>query len=367
LSTNSAYPSIQQGSLSNDDLKRWIARDRLATREELTRCETLWRQQPDGPERRSLLEILIAEQALTPNQAQRVLQAAAGPQNQIPGYQLLERVGQGSMGVVYKARQLSMNRLVAIKVLAPRFAQNLEFIDRFKREALLAAQLSSGNIVQAIDVGETNGVHYFIMEYVEGVTVQQELEKGRRFEEKEALTIGLQIGQALEHAAKRGLVHRDIKPANILLGKDGVAKLADLGLARMTSDLGTIRSETGRSVGTAYYISPEQIRGLDDVDVRSDIYSLGASLYHMTAGRPPFPGATIAEQLQSHLHDQLIEPQYVIAALSKGFGELIGYMMAKDRNNRYRRPADLVADMKSVMQRGGPFMARESIPKPMKG
>jgi serine/threonine-protein kinase len=366
LSVNSADPPIQQGKLSNDDLVRWVLRDRLATRDETTACESICREQPDGAERKSLVEIMIAQQAITPNQARRMLQAATGPTNQIPGFQLLERIGQGSMGVVYKARQLSMNRLVAIKVLAPRFAQNREFIDRFQREARLAAQLSSGNIVQAIDVGESNGINYFIMEYVEGVTVQHELEKGRRFDEKEALKIGMQVGEALEHAARRGLVHRDIKPANILLGKDGVAKLADLGLARMTSDLSTIKSETGRSVGTAYYISPEQIRGLDDVDVRSDIYSLGATLYYMTAGRPPFPGATIAEQLQSHLYDLLIEPHYVNQDLSKGFGELINYMMAKDRNNRYRRPADLVADMKSVMQRGAPFVARETIPKPVK-
>jgi serine/threonine-protein kinase len=367
LSVNSADPSIQQGKLSNEDLVRWVLRERLATRDETTACDLICRQQPDGVERKSLIEIMIAQQAITPNQARRILQAASGPGNQIPGYQLLERIGQGSMGVVYKARQLSMNRLVAIKVLAPRFAQNREFIERFQREALLAAQLSSGNIVQAIDVGETNGVNYFIMEYVEGVTVQQELEKGRVFDEKEALKIGTHVAEALEHAAKRGLVHRDIKPANILLGKDGVAKLADLGLARMTSDLSTIKSETGRSVGTAYYISPEQIRGLDDVDVRSDIYSLGATLYYMTSGRPPFPGATIAEQLQSHLHDPLVEPHYVNQNLSKGFGELIGYMMAKDRNCRYRRPADLVTDMKSVMQRGAPFVARETIPKPVKG
>jgi serine/threonine-protein kinase len=270
------------------------------------------------------------------------------------------------MGVVYKARQMSMNRLVAIKVLAQRYARNREFIDRFQREARLAAQLSNGNVVQAIDVGEVNGINYFVMEYVEGVTVQQELDRGRVFEEHEALHVGIQVGQALEHAAKRGLVHRDIKPANILLGKEGVAKLADLGLARMTSDIDMIRSEAGRSVGTAYYISPEQIRGLDDVDVRSDIYSLGASLYHMTTGRPPFPGATITEQLQSHLRDPLVEPHYLNQNLSKGFGELVGYMMAKDRYHRYRTPTDLVADLKSVLRRGAPFVARETIPRPTK-
>lgn len=365
MSSDSADQSLHQGKLSNDDLVRFVIRERLATREEISRCEEIWKQQTPGAQR-TLLAILLAEQALTPNQSRRLLREASRANNQIPGYQLLERVGQGSMGVVYKARQISMNRLVAIKVLAPRFAQNPEFIDRFQREALLAAQLSSGNIVQAIDVGESNGIHYFVMEYVEGVTVQKEIEKGHQFEEHEALTIGIQIGQALEHAAKRNLVHRDIKPANILLGRDRIAKLADLGLARMTSDLETIRNEAGRSVGTAYYISPEQIRGLVDVDVRSDVYSLGATLYHMTAGRPPFPGPTIAEQLQSHLNEPLVEPHYVNQNLSKGFGELISYMMAKDRNQRYRRPTDLVADMKSVMQRGAPFVARETIPRPMK-
>jgi serine/threonine-protein kinase len=356
--------SVPQGSLSNEDLARWVVRERLATREEVKQCLDLLANQAD-PHPQTLVEILVAQQAITPNQARRILQAAAGPSNQIPGYQLIERIGQGSMGVVFKARQLSMNRFVAVKVLAPRFAQNREFIDRFQREARLAAQLSSGNIVQAIDVGEAGGIHYFVMEYVEGVTIQQELDRRRSFEEREVLQIGIQVSQALEHAARRGLVHRDIKPANILLSRDGVAKLADLGLARMTSDLHAIRADAGRSVGTAFYISPEQIRGLEDVDTRSDIYNLGATLYHMATGRPPFPHATVAEQLKSHLEDPLTPPHGVNTKLSKGFSELIGYMMAKDRNQRYRTPSDLVADMKSVLMRGAPFVARETIPQPM--
>ncbi len=356
---------IDPGNLSNEELARAVVRERLGTKEEVERCLELFARQPADSARRSLMELLIAEQVVTPNQARRVVREAVGRGNQIPGFQLLERIGRGSMGVVYKARQLSMNRLVAIKVLAPSIAQNPEFIARFEREARLAALLSSGNIVQAIDVGVANGIHYFVMEYVEGVTVQEELNKRRVFEEREAVDIGMQIAQALEHAARRGLVHRDIKPANILLARDNTAKLADLGLARMTSDLGLIKSEAGRSVGTAYYISPEQIRGTEEVDVRSDIYALGATLYHMTTGRPPFPGTTIPEQLRSHLSDPLVEPHYVNINLSKGFGEMIGYMMAKDRPLRYRSPSDVIADMKSVRQRGAPFLARETIPRPV--
>jgi serine/threonine-protein kinase len=366
VADQSSNPLIHQGSLSNDDLVRWVRRERLATKEELQHCLDLFAKQQAGPNPQTLLGILIAEAAITPNQARRVVRESSGSNNQIPGYQLLERVGQGSMGVVYKAKQLSMNRVVAIKVLAPRFAQNREFIERFQREARLAAQLACGNVVQAIDVGEVDGIHFFIMEFVDGVTVQYELERPRVFEERDALEIGVQVAQALDHASKRGLVHRDVKPANILLAKDGTAKLADLGLARMTSDVDMIRSEAGRSVGTAYYISPEQVRGVDDVDVRSDIYSLGATLFHMTTGRPAFPGTTIAEQLRSHLKDPLIEPHYVRSDLSKGFGELIGYMMGKERSHRYQRPMDLVSDMKSVLKRGAPFIARETIPRPMR-
>lgn len=355
-------PAPTQGTLANDELVRWILRERLATREETQRCvERLAAERDAG----SLLDLLIAEQAITPNQARRIVQAATGPTNQIPGYQLIERIGQGSMGVVFKARQLSMNRFVAVKILAPRFSQHKEFVDRFQREARLAAQLSSGNIVQAIDVGEAGGYQYFVMEYVEGTTLQHEIDRLGVFEERDALNVGIQVGLALEHAAKRGLVHRDIKPANILVGKDGVIKLADLGLARLTSDLHAIRADAGRSVGTAFYISPEQIRGQEDVDVRSDIYNLGATLYHLAVGRPPFTHALVGDQLRSHLNDPIPPPHGVNSKLTKSFGELMGYMMAKDRNQRYRTPSDLVADLRSVMQRGAPFVGRETIPAPL--
>lgn len=350
-----------------EEVVRFVLQKEFATREEVERCLQVWRERRNKGEDVGLLEVMVGLQAVTPNQARRIARSISGQRNRIPGYQLLEKIGQGSMGVVFKARQLSMNRFVAIKILSPKYAQNKEFIERFYREARLAAQLSSGNIVQAIDVGEADGIYYFVMEYVDGYTVQEELDAGKIYDQDEALNIGIQIARALDHAWKRRLVHRDIKPANILISRsDGVVKLADLGLARMTSDLAAIRSEQGRSVGTAYYVSPEQIRGASDLDVRSDIYSLGATLYHMTTGRPPFPGKTVPEQLRAHLHDDPVAPNVLNPKLTDTFTELIRYMMAKDRNQRYRNPSDLAADMQSILAGGAPFIGRETIPQPVR-
>ena len=238
----------------------------------------------------ALLARLTRGGALTAAQARRAKkELAALLGQQIPGYLLLEKLGQGAMGVVYKARQVSMDRLVAVKVLHPRLAADPEFLRRLTREAHVAAKLSHNNIVQAIDVGSAGPLHYFVMELVEGKTIRQELDAGKVYGEREALEIVIQIAQALGHASKRGLVHRDVKPANIVLTADGVAKLADLGMARDAADLTQVKRERGLAIGTPYYIAPEQVRGRDDIDVRADLYSLGATLYHMTTGRPPFP------------------------------------------------------------------------------
>ena len=182
------------------------------------------------------------------------------PAQQIPGYQLIKKVGAGAMAVVYKARQLSLNRIVAVKVLPRRLSKNHEFVERFYREGRAAAQLNHNNIVQAIDVGEAGGVHYFVMEFVEGCTVYDELAEGKVYDEAEAIDVVSQIARSLLHAHKRGIIHRDVKPKNIMLTRDRVAKLADMGLAREASDLQAAMAEAGRAYGTPYYISPEKIR-----------------------------------------------------------------------------------------------------------
>ena len=205
------------------------------------------------------------------------------------------------MGIVYKARQTSVDRIVAVKILLDALAQNKEFIKRFDREAKIAAKLSHNNIVNAIDAGEVDGHHYFVMEYVEGSTIKDALDKNKVFEEKTALKIVMAVAEALKHAHQRGLIHRDIKPENVILTKDGNVKLADLGLARLTADEKWAMSEAGMAIGTPYYISPEQVRGQVDVDIRADIYSLGATLYHMVTGQVPYDGETPTEVMRKHV------------------------------------------------------------------
>jgi serine/threonine-protein kinase len=278
-----------------------------------------------------------------------------GTQIQIPGYEILGEIGKGAMGVVYKARQLSVDRVVAIKILRDSAAKDTEYIARFQREAKTAAKLSHTHIVNAIDAGESEGRHYFVMEYVEGTTVEDGLKRGKVYDENTALRITLAIAQALKHAHERGLIHRDIKPANIILTKDGNIKLADLGLARMTADEEAAAAEAGTLAGTPYYISPEQARGQADVDIRSDIYSLGASLYHMVTGRPPYTGTKPGEVLRKHVSKkvQLVPPDHINTSLSSGLGEVVETMMAKDREARYRTPDDLILDLESLL-RGEP-------------
>ena len=315
---------------------------------------------PHGGETAETLDLLVREGFLTPNQARRASQdLEAILQQPIPGYVLLEVIGQGSMGKVYKARQLSMDRLVAIKILKPRLATDPNYVERFMREAHLAAQLSSANIVQAIDVGAAGPIRYFVMEYVEGTTVKEVIESGVVYGEREALEIVLQVARALEHAHRKHLVHRDVKPANIILTRDGVAKLADLGLACRVDDPGGAEQERGATVGTPYYIAPELIGGRHEADIRSDIYSLGATLYHMVTGRPPFPGSRIRDVFEGHLHGELIPPDHINTSLTGGLGEVVEFMMARNREERYQTPAELILDLECLLAGEPPKLARQ--------
>jgi serine/threonine protein kinase len=309
---------------------------------------------------RKLLSELVNAGYLTKNQALRVLkdqETMIG--QQIPGYQLIEKLGHGSMGTVYKGRQLSMNRIVAVKVLKPKLAANEEFLGRFYREAHIAAKLSSSTIVQAIDVGSAGDIHYFVMEYVEGRTVKEELEAGKVYQERDALEIALQVAQALDHAHRRGLIHRDVKPANVILTKEGTVKLADMGLAREAEDEELAKAEKGMTIGTPYYIAPELIRGQKEADIRADIYSLGATLYHMVTGRQPFPGNKTPEVLKAHLTEPLTPADEVNAAVSEGVSEVIEYCMAKDREQRYQTPAELGLDFECLLRGEPPKLARQ--------
>ena len=273
---------------------------------------------------------------------------AVPPPRQIPGYQLLGRLGAGAMATVYKARQLSLDRVVAVKILPKKFRESPEFVERFYAEGRAAAKLNHPNIVAALDVGRHGDTHYFVMEYVEGHTVYEHLVKEGPYSEAEALATGIQIANALDHAHQAGLIHRDVKPKNILITREGIAKLADMGLARAVSDREAAEAEAGKACGTPYYISPEQIRGEVNIDYRADIYNLGATLYHMVAGRVPFTGPDLSAILLKHLDEPLLPPDHINPELTNGICEIIELCMAKDPAKRYAATGDLIEDLQAV-------------------
>jgi serine/threonine-protein kinase len=269
------------------------------------------------------------------------------PTPEIPGYEILSMLGRGGMGAVYTARQKSLDRTVALKVLPPRAAKDETFIRKFISEARTVARLNHENIIAGIDVGEANGTYYFAMEHVEGESLARLIEQGGPVEEHRALEICAQMARALEHAHKHGLVHRDVKPQNILLAKNDVAKLCDLGLAKQMGqdDKG---ETTGIPLGTPHYLSPEQARGEADVDIRSDIYSLGATLYHMLTGVPPFEGDSPMVLMTKHLTEEPVPPRRKNEEVSKAASDLVLHMMEKDKADRPQSPTELLDEIQRV-------------------
>jgi serine/threonine protein kinase len=350
-------------TVDETQLEKSIIRRGLATPAEIEACKAQ-RQKMLAKENdlsNSLLEIMVEAKVLTRSQVTRLVQQVgeANRKFQIPGYQMIEKLGKGSMGIVFKAKQISVDRVVAIKILLDPLAQNKEFIKRFEREAMIAAKLSHNNVVNAIDAGQIDGHYFFVMEYVEGPTIKDYLDKNKTFDEKEALRITLAIAEALKHAAHRGLIHRDIKPENVILTRQGEVKLADLGLARLTDDEKWGLSEAGMAIGTPYYISPEQVRGQTNIDIRADIYSLGATLYHMVTGKVPYGGETPNEVMRKHVDPNvvLVPPDHLNSRLSGGLGMVVETMMAKNREHRYQTPDDLILDIKCLQRGESPMIA----------
>jgi serine/threonine protein kinase len=307
-----------------------------------------------------LKDLMIELGYITKTQAERLkntLKDSKAAAHHIPGYKILGKVGAGAMAVVYKAKQLSLNRTVAIKVLPKRFSENPEYVERFYKEGQAAGKLNHPNIVQAIDVGEAGGYHYFVMEYVEGRTIADDLSAGEVFDEQEAIEIIIQVAHALEHAHAHGLVHRDVKPKNIMINTQNIVKLADMGLARETTDIKAAQSEAGKAYGTPYYIAPEQIRGKIDIDGRADIYGLGATFYHMVTGRVPFMADDSAEIMRKHLRERLIPPDHINTSLTAGTSETIEVMMAKRREDRYKNVQELLTDLQGLREGRPPLQA----------
>ena len=310
----------------------------------------------------TLQDVMVGLGYITSAQAGRVkgsIKETKTSAHQIPGYQIMGKLSAGAMAVVYKARQLSLNRIVAVKVLPKRFSENKDYVERFYREGQAAAKLNHNNIVRAIDVGEAGGYHYFVMEYVKGKTIYEDLATGKVFSEAEALDMTIQVASALAHAHTQGLIHRDVKPKNIIINEKGVIKLADMGLAREMTDIKSAEAEAGKAYGTPYYIAPEQIRGEVDIDGRADIYSLGATLYHMVTGKVPFESNDPTGVMRKHLKEPLIPPDHINTSLSAGISEVIEVMMAKKKAVRYGNINELLVDLQAVKDGQPPLQARK--------
>jgi serine/threonine protein kinase len=264
----------------------------------------------------------------------------------IGNYELISELGEGGMGIVYKARQVSLDRIVALKVLLPNLSRKDRFVQRFMREAKNAATLDHPNIITIYEVGEHDGSYYFSMTYVEGEDLDQ-LVEGGPLSVDDASAIALQVAGGLAHAHQRGVVHRDIKPANIILDTSGRAVITDFGIARAAWE--ERMTSTGMAVGTVEYMSPEQFKG-GDVDERSDIYALAAMYYTLLTGVSPFPGATTQEVMYKKFKEAPTPPTEVNPALPVWVNHVIARAMADDPADRYPTADDFARDIRAGLE-----------------
>ena len=276
----------------------------------------------------------------------------------VGNYEILSKVGAGGMGTVYQAKDKKADRIVALKILSPAHASNKEYIQRFLSEAHSSGRLSHPNIVQGYDAGESNGQYYFAMEFVDGVTVGSMLKDKQPVPEQQALDIAIQVSKALEHAEENNLIHRDIKPDNIMIMKDGAAKLADLGLARLTK--GDPGAQEQSILGTPYYASPEQCQGADELDAKTDMYSFGCTLFHMLAGRVPFDDDTPEEIMGRHIHDKRPYLKDKNVQLSHGISKIVRKLMAVNKRDRYPSMMGVTTDLTLVRMGRSPRLGKRS-------
>jgi len=257
-------------------------------------------------------------------------------------YQIVEKIGEGGMANVYKAKCNLLNRFVAVKILKTEFVNDKEFIAKFNSESQSAAKLSHPNIVNIYDIGIEEDINYIIMEYIEGTTLKESILENAPFENNRIVDIASQIAAALSHAHKNKIIHRDIKPQNILITKDNRIKVADFGIARAVSDATVVN--TANLMGTVHYASPEQLKG-SLVDERTDIYSLGVIMYEMSTGQLPYVGEAPITVALKHMNEDLIPPKLINTNLSGGINDIIMKTMNKITAYRYESAQSLIDDL----------------------
>ena len=326
----------------------------------------------------SVGELLTRRGALTEAQVVQIRQgmAAARPPSKIPralgGFELVSKVGQGGMGSVFKARQVDLDRTVAVKVLKPRLARNAKFVEQFLREARSAGRLNHANIVAAIDVGESEGFYYFAMEFVDGETLHQLLARDGPLPEGRAIGIATEVAKALDHAHHKDLVHRDIKPDNIMLTRDGRVRVTDFGLAKVVDKETLGGTDADRFLGTPAYMAPEQVRADPHIDCRADIFSLGVTLYEMLTGQRPFTGANTVAIAAAVIAEPLPSIRKQRPDASLAICRLVEKMTAKDPAKRPATPADVISALDSAASaprlkpRAGGSAVRRGRPRPKK-
>ncbi len=273
------------------------------------------------------------------------------PGERLGKYKVLAHIATGGMGTVYKASDEELGRLVALKVLDTSLADKPNTLERFRREARHAARLSHKNIVTLYEYRYENGRHFLALEYVDGIDLYDYIERKGRLAPEESRRILIQAVKALDHAYKQGITHRDIKPSNFLLTRDHDrmrVKLTDLGLARRADEEDFRITRAGSTVGTIDYLAPEQARDSAAADIRSDIYSLGCTLYHMLTGNPPFSEGGLGERILKHLQDDPPDVRQFNAKVSEELWTLLQRMLAKKAEDRFQTPAELLKVLKAL-------------------
>ena len=300
-------------------------------------------------------EILFEKGYLTEVQVHLVLRVQDGrkARMEVGGFEILDKLGRGGMSSVYKARDLVTGRLVALKVMSPKTAESAPTLERFRRESRTAMLLDHPNVVKGITAGEDQGFYYFAMEYVRGRSLMHMVRNHGPLNERRALIIIRQVADALAHAEAFGVLHRDIKPDNILVHPDDFVKVTDFGLSRFVTGDDTMLTLPGTAVGTPYYMSPEQARGEVDIDTRSDLYSLGATLYELFTGEPPHTGPSVALILAQHLTEPPPPLQERNPKISDFASGMVTKLLAKDREKRYQSARDLIVDVDTLLSTFG--------------
>lgn len=262
-------------------------------------------------------------------------------------YELLNKIGEGGMAEVYKAKCRLLNRYVAVKILKSQYSDDIDFVNKFKQEASAVASLSHNNIVGIYDIGSENNINYIVMEFIDGKTLKQIINEQKVLRYNEAIILAIQIAKALECAHNNNIIHRDVKPHNIIVTREGIVKVTDFGIAKATSSVTITNSD--RIIGSAHYFSPEQARG-SVVDCKTDIYSLGIVLYEMVTGRLPYDAESPVSVALKHIQEEVTPPREVNHSIPESLNRLILKCIEKEPYKRYENARDLIEELQKIKQ-----------------